>query len=391
MMKPLDIIPHQDCTGCESCAASCGISCISMQQDKRGFFYPWVDNDRCVNCGACSRACPVLNVKKLGRVDEIYACRANSEEILQNSSSGGVFTMLANNIIAAGGSVCGASFNSRQEVHHETVDSEAGLIRLRGSKYVQSRTAQALKDVKRLSRNGHTVLFTGTPCQCAGARSLVGKSGNDNLICMEVVCHGVPSPGVFDRYISEMEQKFKSKIVGINFRDKSAGWKSYRLTIRLENGNTISVDGRKDPYVSGFIDNLFLRESCTTCRFKHSHSQADFTVGDFWGVEDLKKDCYNDNKGVPLLCVNTRLGKELFCRIKDKLADITPTDLASASKKNPCLIEPTSYNPRTRRFYRSLQAHTVEESVIRAQRYTFFDKVKISMKYRLGRLFYAKS
>lgn len=392
MLTPVNFIHQEDCTGCECCIAACGTRCISMVKDQHGFYYPYVETERCVNCGACEKTCPVLNLAENKTYSSsIYACRANDVEIVKDSSSGGLFTIIANHVLDAGGYVCGASWNNDYSVVHKVIDDKSHLADLRGSKYVQSHTADALSILRKLKRNGSSLLFVGTPCQVAGAKRLLGSAPQTDMIFVEVVCHGVPSPGVFGQYVKELESDYHSKISSLNFRDKSAGWKSYRFKASFKNGETFEQEGRKNPYLCGFVNNLFLRSCCFSCKFKCFKSGADITLGDFWGVELLKNHEYMDDRGVSLVCLNSALGEDIFSAIKHNLIDITATDLNIASRTNSCIVRSTEYNLRSERFYRFLKYYNFSEAVVMAMRTTFMDKVRISLKYRLDKFFNAQS
>lgn len=392
MLKPVGFIPIKDCTGCESCMSACALHCIEMVQNKQGFNYPYIDMEKCVQCGSCEKVCPVLNpVRSSDFEQRFYACRANDEKVLFSSSSGGLFTIIANYVIGNGGVVCGAAFDKNFEVSHQVITQQSDIEIIQGSKYVQSKTATSLRELRKMASSGLWILFVGTPCQVAGARRLLDHNNIERHIYVEIVCHGVPSPGVYSRYLRELENKYGAPLIDLNFRDKTNGWKSYRFKARFENGKELSIDGRNNPYVKAFIENLYLRECCTACRFKNFKSGADLTIGDFWGVELLGVKEYMDDKGVSLLCVNTDQGKMIFDLVCDRLKDVTETDLTSISAKNSCLIKPTKYNSRTRRFYKYLANNTVEDSILLANKVTLKDRIFTSLKYRLGLLLNAKS
>ncbi len=389
-MKPIKFIDKKDCTGCESCVTACSISCIEMHPDKRGFYYPMVDTTRCVNCNACIKACPVINTKinSDNPARRYIGCRAKDDNIIDNSSSGGLFSVIADNILKKGGVVCGAAFDNDFNVIHKVITNSEELHILRGSKYVQSTTHNALKELIKLNRNKIPLLFVGTPCQVAGARKILSKYNTANQLFIEVVCHGVPSPGVYTRYIKELQMD-NSSLKLLNFRDKASGWLSYNFKATFVNGSELSMDGHKNAYVNGFIDNLYIRQCCTSCKFKNNNSFADITIGDFWGAENIHVN-YSDDKGVSLAIINTDKGNQTFQEIKPSLKDIFETDAENAIRKNRCITTSTSYNPRTKRFYKFLKKNTVAKSVELAQKDTFTDLAIRSFKYRLGVIFHAK-
>lgn len=392
MLTPVTFIPHTDCTGCGSCKAACGVHCIEMQYDERGFLYPYIDDERCVKCGGCERACPVLNRQSFPHaMKQVFACRAANENIIKASSSGGLFTVFAEHILSRNGCVCGAAYDENFVVSHRVVDNISDLELLRSSKYVQSSTASALAELRKRNNEGKPIMFVGTPCQVAAAKRLLGARNEENHLFVEVVCHGVPSPMVYKKYVGELEMAAGARLVALNFRDKSNGWSAYTFHASFANGRSIIHDGHEDPYVSGFIDNLYLRECCFSCKFKAGQSGSDLTIGDFWGIDKVSPDLSQDNKGASLLCINTERGRLAFDAIKSQLCLTVETDLHHAVAKNPCLLHPTTYNPRTRRFYKYVRTHTVADAISLARKVTFIDRLMISLRYRFGKIFNAKS
>lgn len=385
MLKYADIVKVDDCTGCESCIASCAHAAIMMKSDKRGFKYPWIESNACVKCGACERACPVRNdFVSDNRPKGVYAARTASDAIIDRSSSGGLFSELALEVLNNGGCICGAVFNDDFSVSHTVIIQADELGALRGSKYVQSSCGAALPQLRKMLARGGNGMYVGTACQVAGARKLLGTRLSERCLFVEVVCHGVPSPGVFEKYRNELEVRFGSKIESINFRDKRSGWRDYRLSVKFCNGEEYSVPGHQDPYVSGFVEDFFIRTSCHNCRFKEFKSGADITIGDFWGVQALGVEAFKDNRGVSLVCVNSDKGAEMFAAVRDRLADVHETKLEVAVAKNPCLVRSTPYNKRTKRFYKYLQKMPVSIAVDETRKTRFLDKVENCLRYRLG-------
>lgn len=329
-----------DCCGCWACAQKCPKQCIKMEEDSEGFLYPKIDIHQCIDCGLCNRICPVINQTESTDCPlSCYAAYCQDEIIRKESSSGGIFTLLAEMIISQGGIVCGAIFNSQWEVVHTIIESKEDLAQLRGSKYVQSKIGGIFTDVERLLKQNKRVLFTGSPCQIAGLHKLLRKDYT-NLSTVDFICHGVPSPGVWRRYLNEIQflpktiaknryiqksQSLMPLIKEIRFRDKSDGWKNYRFVLTfVEPSNkgeyeTISISqGRfENEYMNSFLKNYNLRPSCYKCPSKSGRSGSDITICDFWGIENEIENM-NDDKGVSGIIINTKKGQHLFDLIKSK-------------------------------------------------------------------------
>ncbi len=351
MERPLDIIPAQDCCGCEACVNICPKNCIEMRDDELGFRRPMIDKSACIHCNRCELVCPILNRSPKDNANtEVFACKNRDEYVRAQSSSGGIFSALAGRIIAGGGTVYGAAFDEALRVVHRRIDSLSELSDIRGSKYVQSIVGYAMRDVRTDLRQGRKVLFSGTPCQIAGLRSYLGKQ-YDNLYCVEVVCHGVPNPAIFRHYVSQLERQAGAKLLSIDFRNKANGWQAYETVARFADGSETRVAGHCNPYIRGFIANLYIRPSCTDCRFKSFASGADITLGDFWGSSIFSKE-YNDDKGISLVCISSKKGRELFDAIASEVFDPKSSSVDVAAAYNPCLLHSVKPHRHSRKFYR---------------------------------------
>lgn len=353
-LRPLDIIPTKDCCGCEACANICPKNCITMQPDEQGFIRPIVDEAVCINCDLCRKACPILGEKSVGVAPKVIACKNRNSEVRGVSSSGGVFSAIAEKIVTCGGVIYGAVFNDKIEVEHRRIDSLDQIRLLRGSKYVQSRIGNCYASVKDDLRNGKDVLFTGTPCQIGGLRSYLGKN-YEGLYCIEVVCHGVPSPAIFRHYLNSLETKAGSKVSEFNFRDKMESWQQYSIRVKFENGTLMRQRGAENPYQRGFIADLYTRPSCTACQFKGFASGADITLGDFWGSGIFGTE-YNDDRGISLVCINSNKGEELFSCIESELFDIRTSTLEDATRFNPCIVRSTTMHSKSEKFWRAYKS-----------------------------------
>ena len=338
-MEGCPMLPIKDCTGCSACAHVCPKGCISMIANEHGFLYPQINNDICVKCGACKKNCPVLNKTATEKTEEIisYAAKTTDETIRKYSSSGGIFSAIAKKVLENNGVVYGAAFDDKFVVKHISVSSLDDLDLLRRSKYVQSDLNNSFVSVKNNLTDGKTVLFTGTPCQIEGLLAYL-KKPYDNLITMDFVCHGVPSPKVWEYYKTILQKQYKSAINDVNFRDKTLGWKNYSLRIEFENSNVYCNSFRNDPYMNAFLANMDLRESCYTCKFKSVNHKSDITVADYWGIDRIMPET-DDDKGISLVIINTAKGVSLHTEIERNLT-LIKTDVERTFQYNPCIIKP---------------------------------------------------
>ena len=303
------------CTGCSACYSICPVQCISMKQDSEGFLYPFIEKEKCTKCKKCEEICPAIVQRKERKPLKVYAAKNPDEEIRRLSSSGGIFTLLAEHILHKGGVVFGVRFNETWEVIHDYTETIEGLTAFRGSKYVQSDIGKIYKVAKDFLLSDRKVLFTGTPCQLAGLKAFLQKD-YDNLFTVDFVCHGVPSPLVWKKYLNEVTGDKKSRISAINFRDKNTGWKSYRSSVQTsqnadEDGFQIVESLDLNTYVKGFLRDLYLRPSCHNCPSKSFKSGTDITIADYWGIQNVLPE-FDDDKGVSLVMANTEKGKLVY-------------------------------------------------------------------------------
>lgn len=308
----MQIIEHDRCCGCGACLNACPLGCIVMTASNEGFYYPYVDESKCVKCGKCKSVCPVLNpVPENGKSPDVYIAFNQDEEVRRNSSSGGAFSSFATLVLQAHGVVYGAAM--RQDCYGAEqirVDSMDGLNSLRGSKYIQSNVGLSFQNVKDDLLNGITVLYSGTPCQIEGLKHFLGRDYS-NLYCVDFVCHGVPSEKLWKKYVLSLEDKYRSKVEKVAFRDKRTGWHDYSFVVQLSNGEEIAEKFEDNLYGGAFIRNADLRNCCYECDFKKKSRISDLTIADAWGIE-LYRPNLSDNKGLSLIYVNTEAGQKLF-------------------------------------------------------------------------------
>lgn len=321
----INLQDKKDCCGCHACSNVCPKQCISMQADEQGFLYPVVDTELCVDCRLCEKVCPIINQSEDKKPIKVFAAKNKNEEVRRKSSSGGVFTLLAEYVLNNGGVVFGAKFDENWNVVHSWTDTRDGIAAFRGSKYVQSTIGNTYREAKDFLTQGRKVLFSGTPCQIAGLKKYL-RADYDNLLTVEVLCHGTPSPKVWNSYLefrcSNKCENDISKISDISFRDKTNGWKQFGFKIsyslaNLEKTNIELTPFKEDIYMKGFLRNIYLRPSCYSCPARKGKSEADISLGDYWGIEKIHPE-FDDDKGCNLVLINTSIGENYFEQIEIK-------------------------------------------------------------------------
>lgn len=388
----IDIKAKEECCGCQACAQICPKSCVTMQPDEEGFLYPIVDTTACIQCGLCERVCPELHSTRSGEIAPIaYAAYNRDEKTRMESSSGGVFTLLAEQVLNQNGVIYGVAME-HSYVLHIRVDQKDGLKQLRGSKYVQSDTSGIYLQVKRDLDDRHLVLFTGTPCQIEGLKGFLRRE-YENLICMDFICHGVPAPKVWEKYVSLREKTSGARIERVNFRHKKYGWEMFSMMIHFENKTAYHSKRKNDLYMRTFMSDICLRPSCYHCSFKKRSRVADITVADFWGIDEACPDM-NDEKGISMVVLHSRKGERLFELIsKDMIW--RKVDVESAICSNLAMIRSSKMPENRQEFMKRIQTEPIEDLVpqftrkpinLKAEVKSF---VKVAM-YRIGLLSLAK-
>ncbi len=365
------------CCGCSACVNCCPKKCITMKEDREGFLYPEVNRQECTNCGLCEKVCPVLNKTELSGDTRAYAVFACEDGIREKSSSGGVFSLLAEQVLCEGGYVFGCAFDAKLKAEHIGITDYSELKRLQGSKYVQSDLKSSFHTVKQLLEEGKQVLFSGTACQMEGLKKFLGKH-YESLLLVDVVCHGVPSPKVWEQYKEYQERIYDAKISGLSFRDKSKGWKDYRVRLNFENGQTYVSRSWDDIYMKSFIKNLISRPSCYDCKFRQWHRESDITLGDFWGVEQVLPQ-WNDDKGISLVLIHSEKGQRMLQSISEKLR-IKEVEKEAAVEKNRSVIAPIVVPKEREKFFAVLNEKGYDAAVQKYVKDGFLYKVKNALK-----------
>ena len=331
----VDDINKKECCGCSLCATVCVKRCITMTPDAEGFLFPIINKDECINCGLCYKKCPVTKGVETYTEPYYFAAAISNKEDLLNSSSGGIFIALAKHILRLGGYVCGCVWDENMKATHICSNNISDIYRMMGSKYVQSTIETVLPDVKRLINNGCIVLFTGTACQIAAIKTLLPNA--DNLYLVDILCHGVPSPLFFSKYVKYLENKHGGKLINLEFRNKrKLGWGSeHRTYYEIEkNGSKKGYRPSLPAYFCAFFYGTNLRESCYNCKYAGEHRISDITIGDFWGYMSYYKRKFPE--GLSIVSINTNRGMSLFTSIRSSMSfcDEIPKDMAKGSNTN---------------------------------------------------------
>lgn len=362
----INLQDKKDCCGCSACVRICPKQCINFDEDEYGFRYPLVNESLCIDCGLCENVCPCINQSAHKKPQKVYSAINPNEDVRMQSSSGGIFTMLAESIIEEKGVVFGARFNENWDVLHDYTETKDGIKAFRGSKYVQSHIGDTYILVREFLKSGRKVLFTGTPCQISGLRLFLRKN-YENLLTVEVACHGVPSPLIWQSYLKD---KSSGKIIeNVSFRDKTSGYRTYSTNYKID-GKIQKKYYKYDTYMLGFIYNLYLRPSCFNCPSKGGSSGCDILIADFWGVNSILED----NKGLSLVVINTPTGENYFNKLNCILELVNYDD---AVKANPCLEHSTKESPAYQSFWTSYK----KDGIITLKQFT--KKYLPSFRFRI--------
>lgn len=358
----IEALEREKCTGCGACYCICPTSAITMQREPSGFSYPKIQPEVCIRCGKCHKVCPALHPLHPHPVPSCYAAMGE-DSLRSKSSSGGLFTLLAEEILARGGAVCGAAWKPGWQVEHILVRRPEDLEAIRLSKYLQSDTGRVFSQVRQLLQEGLWVLFTGCPCQVAGLYGYLGRD-YERLVTMDIVCHGVPSPGLFPVYLQE--RAGDRKVTGVNFREKTRyGW-STPITITYDDGSVYRNDCYQDPWYKGFLKGVLTRDCCGSCPYAGLRRVSDLTGGDFWGVDQFDP-ALNDRKGTSLILANTAKGEAALQALAKQWKMFRPVPVETvteiAKKRNGQLLSPMRPFPGKKRFWELLQSRPFSKAM----------------------------
>jgi len=372
------------CCGCSACYNVCPKKAITMIPDALGFLYPKIQNDKCINCNLCRQVCSFnADYDKSDNISPIfYAARHKDINEILKSRSGAVFVALSDFVLDNNGVVYGVGFKEHFKVCHKRAINKEQRDEFRGSKYVQSDLENIFENVLDDLQNQKYVLFSGTGCQIAGIKSYLKIKHVDisKLFLVDIVCHGVPSPFFWSDYLNFIENKYKKKIISVNFRDKKFGWREHKESF-VFNNSSISAN----IFTYAFFQHIMLRHSCEKCFFTNTERPSDITIADFWGWEKVDDKFNIDNKGVSLVIVNTQKGDALFNNIKKKL-NFIKTEREKCLQ--PHLIEPSTLNPDRELFERDYMEKGFLYVLKKYCNYGFWNKLKTTPKQILKKINY---
>ena len=325
------------CCGCTSCFASCPCNAILMKEDDEGFRYPSVDESKCIDCGLCLKRCPLVVGNQNKKTNYFFAVKHKQEDIRAVSSSGGVFSAMAQAVISEGGIVYGAAYDDGFEVHHIRSNDQS-WTKLRTAKYVQSNMGDIFVHVKADLKQGKKVLFTGTPCQIDGLKLFLQGTDTEQLITCDLICHGVPSPGIWKDYLLYLIKKNNSRIGKVNFRNKEGcGWHNSTVKIESTDGKVILNEAQSQAFFSRlFFNHLIIRPCCYSCQYANLNRAGDITIGDYWGIENHHPEL-DDDRGTSLVMANTIKGKAFLEKISDQcqITSIAENECLQPNLKQP--------------------------------------------------------
>lgn len=358
--KLYEIAGKRSCTGCGACVCVCPVSCIQMVENKEGFFYPVIDHTQCIGCKKCYKVCP-NEPEDDEDVVAVLAGYSYNRDIRLTSSSGGVFTHLAEEVLKRNGVVFGVAMQKSQAVIC-AVENIEEIPKLRGSKYVQSRVGNAYRQVEKYLKEGRWVLFSGTPCQIAGLYRVLKKEYM-RLITVDFVCHGISSPQILEKYLKERGNG--KRISEIVFRDKTEGWNKFSMKIKWEDHTVSRASMEEDLYLQSFLKNLNLRSSCFSCKFRKIHRRSDITLGDLWGADEVVNG-WTEDLGYSLILIQSKKGKELLESIKEKIVAV-PVELSQVMLHNASLTTSPWDEYSRDLFFKNLKKYDLQRCISKAE------------------------
>lgn len=385
----IEIIDKTKCSGCTACENGCPVKCIEMKDDFEGFLYPKVDKGKCIDCGICEKICPILSGENYPEDNNpvTYALRTKNTNDLMESTSGGFTTPFAKWIFSQKGVVWAATYDDEFNVVHKMFNKyDEQFARSRGSKYVQSSLGRSFSDIKLKLEEKVLVAFIGTPCQIAGLIKFLGKN-YENLITVDLVCHGTPSPKLWRKYLEYQKKKYSSEINKINFRKKTYGYHSGTMAIEFKNGKEYTGSARIDYMLKSFFKEIASRPACYRCSFKSLERNSDFTIYDCWHMSDLVSNVKDDDKGYTNVIIRTDKAKNIF-KVIQKEYEMYQVDTEKAINLDGSMVRKSAIeHPQRAQYYIDLEQNTLKEHIdkyIKISRMDYIIEKSKGIIYSLG-------
>ena len=377
----INISDKTKCTGCSACVNVCPKSAIDFCDDQAGYRYPVVNEAKCVNCSLCEKVCPIINpVDVSGNFNEpvVKAAWNLDEEIRVNSTSGGVFSAIADRFIENGGFVVGAEYTEDFGIRHIVISDKDKIRQIRQSKYAQSDLGDIFKAIKNLLNTGEKVLFCGSPCQVAGLKNYLFKD-YQNLFLVDFICRGIISQKIYKKYLESVERHTNSKITKVHFKNKDFGWNRFSTKLSLSNGDEYHKDRYHDEYMVGYLKyNLYLRPCCHDCQFKTLPRIADLSLGDFWGIANSDKTLDND-QGTSVVLINSEKGFKYFDGLSEMLFS-TDSSIEQVVKGNSCLLNIAPKGEYSEYFYKHFEKKDFIELIHSIEKKDYYYRLNFKEK-----------
>ncbi|MEE3427349.1 MAG: Coenzyme F420 hydrogenase/dehydrogenase, beta subunit C-terminal domain [Ruminococcus sp.] len=377
----INITDKTKCTGCGACVNICPKSAIDFREDKAGYRYPIVNKSKCVDCSLCEKVCPIINplsTEENYKEPIVKAAWNIDEEIRVNSTSGGVFSAIADKFIEDGGYVIGAEYTEDFGIRHVVIDSKEKIKRIRQSKYAQSDLGDVFKTIKKLLKADKKVLFCGSPCQAAGLKKYLNKSYN-NLFLVDFICRGIISQKIYKKYLDSVERRSNSKITKVHFKNKDFGWNRFSTKLSLANGEKYHKDRYHDEYMVGYLKyNLYLRPCCHDCKFKTLPRVSDISLGDFWGIANSDASLDND-QGTSVVMINSEKGLSYFNELSEMLFS-TDSTIDEVVKGNSCLLSIAPKGEYSDYFYKNFRKKDFIELIHKIEKKDYFKRLNFKEK-----------
>jgi coenzyme F420-reducing hydrogenase beta subunit len=353
------------CSGCAACYNKCNYNAIEMRYDEQGFAYPVINIGMCVDCHSCEISCPYLHFENLPEqtakyYPPVYACYNKNENIRRLSTSGGVFSTIAEKILGENGIVFAVRFDERFRIYHDKTEKNNEIEYFRGSKYAQSTIGTVYRQIKQELENNRKVLFVGLPCQVAGLKQYLNRKNGNLLYTCDFICMGIASPVIWENYLQEFEDVTKLK--SIVFKDKKEGWHNWKMRLAYSE-KEILAKGKDNLFFNGYLNHLYYRPACFECPFKGILRISDFTIGDCWGIDKIDPE-FDDNLGISVVILQSSKARLLFEKVKDKLIYrmIDPEDVIYYNKHSVQCIQ---LNKETEAFYLDIKKHGFRHAMVK--------------------------